>query len=98
MGYANGGGMCVVKVGLDDLPPDGCTDEPPYLVTLAEDDGSSEEGGDQRRNPHADEEGPEAKTPPKAYNGDHLAVLIDVYSITADIDPPLRSTTIKQGC
>jgi hypothetical protein len=88
----------VVKVGLDDSPPDGCTDEPPYLVTLAEDDGSSEEGGDQRRNPHADEEEPEAKTPPKAYSGDHLAVLINVYSITADIDPPLRSTTLKQGC
>jgi hypothetical protein len=43
------------------------------------------EGGDQRRNPHADEEEPEAKTPPKAYSRDHLAVLIDVYSITAYI-------------
>jgi len=37
------------------------------LVTLAEDDGSSEEGGAQRHNPHADEEEPEASTLLKAY-------------------------------
>jgi len=34
----------IVEVGLDDFPPYCCTHELPYLITLAEGNGSSEEG------------------------------------------------------